>query len=78
MKIQDVAYRVRCDMPNCRNEAIIKIQKNGFFKSAGMFLCKECMNELYSELGVRLVPKSIDNMLNKKIVTKRIKVNEEK
>ena len=78
MKIHDVAYRVSCDMPNCNNEAIIKIQKNGFFKSAGMFLCKECMNELYTELGERIVPKSIENMLNKKIVTKRTKTNENK
>ena len=76
MKIQDVGYKVNCDIPNCRNEANIKIQKNGFFKSAGLFLCKDCMNELYSELGLRIVPKSIDNMLNKKIVTKRTKVNE--
>ena len=76
MKIQDVGYRVSCDIPNCRNEAHIKIEKGGFFKSAGLYLCKECMNDLYSELGSRLVPKSIDNMLNKKITTKRIKSNE--
>ena len=76
MKIQDLNYRVKCDMPNCNNEAIIKIQKSGFFKSAGLFLCKECMNELYSDLGARIVPKSLDHMLNKKIVTKRTKVNE--
>ena len=76
MNIQDINYRVGCDMPNCRNEAQIKIHKSGFFKSAGMFLCKECMSELYLELGTRIVPKSIDNMLNKKIVTKRTKVNE--
>lgn len=76
MNIQDINYRVGCDMPNCRNEAQIKIHKSGFFKSAGMYLCKQCMNELYSELGSRIVPKSIENMLNKKIVTKRTKVNE--
>jgi hypothetical protein len=36
------------------------------------------MNELYSELGERIVPKSIDNVFNKKIVSKRIKDNERK
>lgn len=76
MKIQDVCYKVNCDMPNCRNESIIKIDKTGFFKSTGMFLCKECMNELYENLAQRIVPKSLDNMLNKKIVSKRIKNNE--
>ena len=78
MKINDVRYKVGCDIPNCRNEAKIKIQKSGFFKSAGMYFCKECMNELYSELGERIVPKSIDNVFNKKIVSKRIKDDERK
>ena len=76
MKIQDVGYKVNCDIPNCRNEAHIKIEKTGFFKIAALYLCKECMNELYTELGKRIVPKSIDNMFNKKIISKRTKVNE--
>lgn len=76
MKIQNIGYRVNCDMPNCRNVALIKIEKAGFFKSAGIYLCKECMEELYAELGSRIVPKSIDNMLNKKIISKRTKTNE--
>lgn len=76
MIVQDVNYRVSCDMPNCRKEAFIKIEKNGFFKSAGVFLCKDCMNELYENLAQRIVPKSLDHMLNKKVVTKRIKNNE--
>ena len=40
-------------------------KKSGFFKNSGLHLCKDCMNELYEELGKRLIPKSIDNMLNK-------------
>lgn len=76
MKIQDIKYRIVCDIPNCKNVGVIKIEKSGFFKNSGLHLCKDCMNELYEELGKRLIPKSIDNMLNKKIVTKRTKVNE--
>ena len=76
MKVQNVEYKVGCDVPNCKNESHIKIEKVGFFKSVGLYLCKDCMNELYNELGKRLVPKSIDNMLNKKIISKRVKVNE--
>ena len=67
MNIVDVNYKIKCDMPNCKNHASIKIEKTGFIKSAGMFLCKGCMNELYVELGTKIVPKSIDNMLNKRI-----------
>jgi len=67
MNIVDVNYKIKCDMPNCKNFASIKIEKNGFLKNAGLFLCKNCMNELYNEIGERIVPKSIDNMLNKRV-----------
>lgn len=76
MKIEELKLKMRCEMPNCMNLAEIKIEKSGFFKSAGLKLCKQCMEELYRELASRIVPKSPDNMLNKKISTKRSKVNE--
>lgn len=58
-------------MPNCKNFACIKIEKEGFFKNTGMFLCKECMEELYKQLALKIVPKSPSNMLNKKIKLKK-------
>jgi len=67
MKIVDVNYKIKCDIPNCKELACVKVEKSGFLKTAGFYLCKECMVELYKELGSRIVPKSPDNMLNKKI-----------
>ena len=67
MNIAEVNYKIKCDMPNCKDFAHVKIEKTGFLKSAGFYLCKSCMNEMYNQLGGYIVPKSPNNMLNKKI-----------
>lgn len=72
MKIVDVCVKVRCDMPNCKNPATIRVEKVGFLRSAGLYLCDECCKEMYEQLAKRIVPKSPDNMLNKKIKTKGV------
>ncbi|MBE5738278.1 MAG: hypothetical protein E7354_00885 [Clostridiales bacterium] len=66
MKIEDVKSRIRCEMPNCKNIADIKIHKDGFVRSAGLFLCNDCMKSMYEELGKRIVPKSPISVFNKK------------
>jgi hypothetical protein len=71
MTVKELTRKIKCDMPNCRNMAFIKIEKNGFFRGMGIFLCKECMEELYAELGKKITPKSPSNMLNKKIKLKK-------
>ena len=75
MNIVDCKIKIKCDMPNCKNFSDVKVENNGFLKSAGLYLCKECMNELYVTIGKRIVPKSPENMLNKKIV-KKVATNE--
>ena len=48
-----------------------KIIKPGFLKNAGLFLCKDCIKEIYSTIGGYIIPKSPSNMLNKKISNKK-------
>lgn len=67
MIIKEANRKVRCDMPNCKNLAEMKLEKNGFFKAVGLFVCKDCMKEMYECLATKIVPKSPGNMLNKKI-----------
>ena len=67
MIIKDISVKVRCDMPNCRNTSSIKIEKEGFFRAVGLYLCDDCAKELYKLLGSKFTPKSPSNMLNKKI-----------
>ena len=72
MKIVDVNVKIRCDMPNCKQSARFKVVKEGFVRNAGLLLCKDCMAELYSVLGGHLIPKSPDNVLNKRVKAKKV------
>ncbi len=67
MIIKDANKKVRCDMPNCKNVADIKLEKEGFFRAVGLYICRECMKDMYECLATKIVPKSPENMLNKKI-----------
>ena len=78
MNLVETNINIRCDMPNCKMMAKYKLNKTGFVKNAGLFLCKDCIKDIYETLGAHIVPKSPNNMLNKKIVTKKkVEVNEE-
>lgn len=68
MKVVDANIKIRCDMPNCKSMAKYKILNPGFVKNAGLFLCKECLSEMFLAISSITVPKSPNNMLNKKIV----------
>lgn len=70
MNLQESSIKIRCDMPNCKQMAKFKLQKSGFMKNAGLFLCKDCVKEMYEALASNIVPKSPSNMLNKKITKK--------
>ena len=70
MKIKDSDRNLRCEMPNCKNMAKFKVEKDGFFRSAGIYLCGDCASEMYKVLSTKIVPKSPENMLNKKIKIK--------
>lgn len=65
MKIENVSKKIRCEMPNCKGMAVVKIVKEGFLRTAGLYLCEECEKNLYKELAKRVVPKSPTNVFNK-------------
>lgn len=69
MKLVDVNVKIRCDIPNCKQPAKFKVKKEGFVKNAGLLLCKDCVTELYTVLASNIVPKSPDNVLNKRVRT---------
>ena len=71
MNLVDVSVKIRCDMPNCRNMSKCKLVKPGFLKGAGLFLCKDCLLDAYKAIGESIVPKSPNNMLNKRISNKK-------
>ena len=71
MNLQESNVKIRCDIPNCKEIAKFKLIKSGFLKNAGLYVCKDCLKELYETLATHIVPKSPNNMLNKKIVSKK-------
>ena len=73
MKLTEVNIKIRCDIPNCKQVAGYKLVKPGFLKNAGLFLCKDCMKDIFETLSTHIVPKSPNNMLNKKISNKKDK-----
>ena len=73
MNLVEVNLKVRCDMPNCKEMAKFKLVKTGFVKNAGLLLCKNCVKDVYETIGACIVPKSPNNMLNKKIINKKEK-----
>ena len=75
MKLVDVKVKVKCDMPNCKSFADFKIENEGFLKNAGLYLCRECTENLYKTIAEKVVPKSPNNMLNKKILSKKGEIN---
>ena len=61
---------------SCRNTSYTKIRIRTYpYKCKEIYLCKDCMNALSLELAKRIVPKSPDNMLNKKRI-KKVDTNE--
>ena len=70
MKIVNIEKRIRCEMQNCKNMAEIRVEKEGFFRSSGFCICNECMKDMYLCFSKIIVPKSPNNMLNKKVKSK--------
>ncbi len=66
MTIEQVPYKAKCDMPGCKNVSSYVIRNKRFLASQNMYLCKDCMHELYSQIAKLIVPKSPKNILNKK------------
>ena len=62
MKIKDSDRNLRCEMPNCKNMAKFKVEKDGFFRSAGIYLWGDCASEMYKVLSTKFVPKSPENI----------------
>lgn len=73
MNLNEVGVKIRCDIPNCKELAKYKLVKGGFVKNAGLFVCKECLIDIYGTISSHVVPKSPNNMLNKKISNKKEK-----
>ena len=80
MELIKLNVKARCDMHLCPNLAEYRIAaaRGGIriFGNAGLYLCGDCLKELYQAIGKVLVPKSPDNLIKKAV--KRREENEGK
>ena len=79
MELTKLSVNARCDMHLCPRFAAYRIQTGRgivarFMGGGGLYLCPECLRELYETIGKELVPKSPDNLIKKAI--KRREENE--
>ena len=77
MEIVETKYRLRCEMGLCKNMAkyTVNVCRSGL--NSKIHICEDCTKELYSLLGDKLVPKSIETCKpkNSEAVIKRGKKN---
>lgn len=66
MKIEQIGYKCKCDMPGCKNLSSFALVNKRFLSSQNINMCKDCMQELYKNLAKIIVPKSPKNIMNKK------------
>lgn len=59
MLIEKPKVRVKCDASGCNNLCDYVIVNKKFIFDGNVYLCKDCMNELYGEMGRLFVPKSV-------------------
>ena len=64
MKIEEVNYKIACDMPGCVNLAKYSLNSGKTKSAENINLCSECVKNLYENIGKYLIPKSPKNILN--------------
>ena len=70
---ENLNNKIKCDMGGCSNLAVRSFRKNDN-RRLQINLCEQCMREMYEVIGKTIVPKSPDNIINKKL--KQRKENE--
>ena len=68
--------KVKCDISGCGNIADFVIEYKKGHRSSGLYVCNDCMRDIYQSIGKQIVPKSPVNIMN--IDKKKEKKNEKK
>ena len=59
MIVEKAAKRVKCDASGCDNKCDYVIINKRFVFDGNVYLCSNCLNQLYGEISKFIVPKSI-------------------
>lgn len=73
MRIVKLKNENRCEMPLCGNLTYYAIVSNGM-RGKSIPVCRNCIERLYEECGKLIVPKGLENMIER--ANKRRKIYE--
>ena len=63
--VEKAKTKVKCDASSCSNLCSYVIVNKKFVFDGSVYLCENCMNELYGEIGKYFVPKNIKPIFKK-------------
>ena len=76
MIVSKNSKKLKCDISGCNMIADYVIEYKKGFRANGLYVCKDCMKNMYESMGKFIVPKSPVNILN--LDKKKEKRNEKK
>lgn len=65
MVVEKAKTLVKCDASGCKSICEYVIVNKKFVFDGNVYLCKECLNELYGEIGKYFIPKNIKPIYKK-------------
>ena len=65
MIVEKAKTKVKCDASGCNNICVYSIVNKRFIFDGNVYLCEKCLNELYTELGKFVMPKTIKPIYKK-------------
>lgn len=65
MLVEKTKAKVKCDASGCYNACVYAIVNKRFVFDGSVYLCENCMNELYGEIGKFMVPKNVKPIYKK-------------
>ena len=65
MLVERINPKIKCDASGCENVSVFQIVNKKFVFDGSVYLCENCLNTLYGEIGKYMVPKAIKPIYKK-------------
>lgn len=65
MLVQTAKTKIKCDASGCENLCNYQIVNKRFVFDGSVYLCANCLNELYGEIGKFMTPKNLKPIYKK-------------
>lgn len=65
MLVELAKTKIKCDASGCENLCEYQIVNKRFVFDGSVYLCNNCLNELYGEIGKYMVPKNVKPIYKK-------------